>query len=112
MKMMSLWGLGLALLVVTANQVHASVCPEVISALSPCHDFLVGSDQSPTSSCCVSAQNLNSGATDQPKRTHLCECFQQLIYILGIKVDKAKQLPTLCSIHNAVPVDPNVDCTK
>lgn len=95
-----------------ANRVHAMSCQEAIVKLAPCQPFLIWGEAKPTEPCCLSVKTVNDQAKTKEDRKALCECFKQAGPVMGVKPEKAKQLPDLCGIQVPVPIDPNVDCSK
>lgn len=88
-------------------------CQDAVTALLPCQSFLVGSGPAtPTAACCLGAQNVLKQATTIVVRKTLCECFKKAGTEMGVKPERAKQIPNLCKIDVPVPIDPNVDCSK
>jgi hypothetical protein len=88
-------------------------CKDAVTALLPCQSFLVGSGPTtPTAACCVGAQNVLKQAATSEVRKALCECFKKAGKEMGVKPERAKQIPDLCKIDVPVPIDPNVDCSK
>ncbi|XP_059440681.1 non-specific lipid-transfer protein A-like [Corylus avellana] len=88
-------------------------CMSALISLLPCQSFLVGSGPaSPTAACCLGAQNVLNQATTPESRKVLCECFKKAGKDMGVKPEKAKQIPDLCKIDVPVPIDPDVDCSK
>ncbi|XP_062161005.1 non-specific lipid-transfer protein-like [Alnus glutinosa] len=88
-------------------------CKDAVTALLPCQSFLVGSaPPPPTAACCVGAQNVLKQAATSEVRKALCECFKKVGKEMGVKPERAKQIPNLCKFNVPVPIDLNVDCSK
>jgi hypothetical protein len=90
-------------------------CKDAVTALLPCQSFLVSSSPlplPPTAACCVGAQNVFKQAVTSEVRKALCECFKKVGKEMGVKPERAKQIPILCKINVPVTIDPNVDCSK
>ncbi|KDP20686.1 hypothetical protein JCGZ_21157 [Jatropha curcas] len=109
--MMGLWSLVLAVLIVSAKPLLASLCQETMT-LMPCDPYLVGNDTSPNPPCCAAAQEVSREATTKEVRKRLCECFKLAIPTFGVNTAKAKRLPQLCNVDFPVPIGPDVDCSK
>ncbi|MBA0757379.1 hypothetical protein Gotri_020482, partial [Gossypium trilobum] len=56
--------------------------------------------------CCSEVANINAAATTPAIRRDLCRCFKKAGHGAGVVSDKAKQLPRLCDVRVAVPIDP------
>ncbi|XVF71506.1 hypothetical protein PTKIN_Ptkin12aG0043300 [Pterospermum kingtungense] len=114
-KFMSLsWSLGvfvlIMMLVSKSKPVDAISCPEALISLQPCLPFLKGAASSPAIVCCEGVANVNAAASSTSARRDLCKCFKQTVPVVGVKPDRAKQLPQLCAVNVPVPIDPSVDC--
>ncbi|CAK9181701.1 unnamed protein product [Ilex paraguariensis] len=97
---------------VIAGPVNAIPCQNALVKLLPCEPFLVGSAESVSVPCCQSVEALNQIATSKPERQSLCECFKKAAPAMGVKVDRAKELPDLCKVQVPVAIDPNINCNK
>ncbi|GMP73340.1 hypothetical protein CsSME_00031119 [Camellia sinensis var. sinensis] len=101
-------GLVMVVLAVIASSmtVNAAItCQEAITKMLPCQQYLVG-NSGITVPCCQGVQALNQMATSITDRQTVCRCFKQVGPSLGVKVDKAKQLPSLCKIDiHGIPID-------
>ncbi|KAM7525264.1 hypothetical protein LguiA_015166 [Lonicera macranthoides] len=84
-------------------------CTEAITRLLPCETYLTGFSDI-TVPCCEAAASLNQQATTKDDRKALCQCFEKAGPGLGVKDDRAKQLPQLCNINVPVPIDLSVNC--
>ncbi|KAM7502591.1 hypothetical protein LguiB_001495 [Lonicera macranthoides] len=106
----SILGLAMIILALTGRPANAVIsCTEAITRLLPCEPYLVGfSDISVP--CCEAAASLNQQASTKDDRKALCQCFKETGPGLGVKEDRAKQLPQLCNINVPVPIDLNVNC--
>ncbi|WCJ37332.1 hypothetical protein M5689_018480 [Euphorbia peplus] len=109
MKMIGLWVLFGLMMV---KNVKAISCGEAIAALSPCNSYLAGNDELPSPICCMSVLKINEQATTTQVRKDLCVCFEEVAPKVGVKTDKAKDLPNLCHVQVPVPIDPTIDCSK
>ncbi|MFQ6658984.1 hypothetical protein Gotur_028055 [Gossypium turneri] len=75
------------------------------------HAFIVKKGVStPISQCWSIVANINAAATTPAFRRDLCRCFKKAGHGAGVISDKAKQLPRLCDVRVAVPIDPTVNC--
>lgn len=84
-------------------------CTEAITRLLACEAYLTGFSDI-TVPCCEAAASLNHDATTTDDRKALCKCFEKSGPGLGVKEDRAKQLPQLCNINIPVPIDLSVNC--
>ncbi|EEF37792.1 Nonspecific lipid-transfer protein precursor, putative [Ricinus communis] len=113
MILMGMWAMLLVLLMMSnAMSVHGISCTEAVAAMNPCLPFLIGAQASPVAPCCLAVQNVNQEASTKEIRRELCDCFKKAGPALGVKPDKAKQLPDLCHVQVPVPIDPTIDCSK
>ncbi|WCJ37331.1 Non-specific lipid-transfer protein 1 [Euphorbia peplus] len=107
MKMVVLWVMfGLMMM----KNVNAITCGEAIATLSSCNSYLAGNDPAPSPTCCLAVQKVNQQATTPQIRKNLCVCFEEVAPKVGVKTDKAKNLPNLCHVKVPVPIDPTIDC--
>ncbi|KAL6992862.1 hypothetical protein U1Q18_010982, partial [Sarracenia purpurea var. burkii] len=111
MGSLSKWWVGLVVLALVASPGQAISCQDAEVKLFPCLSFLVGKGDGVTVPCCDGAQALNRLAASKPDRQAVCGCFKRLAPSLGVKADRAKQIPTLCKIDVGVPIDFSVDCS-
>ncbi|KAF3451790.1 hypothetical protein FNV43_RR07886 [Rhamnella rubrinervis] len=89
-------------------------CQQAAIDLLPCQPFLTaraGADK-PTVPCCVGVKTVFQQANTTQNRRDLCECFKRGAAQIGVKPERAKQIPDLCSIAIKIPIDPSVDCSK
>ncbi|CAL5411853.1 unnamed protein product [Camellia sinensis] len=102
--------LGLVMVVLAAiassMTINAAItCQEAITKMLPCQQYLVG-NSGITVPCCQGVQALNQMVASITDRQTVCRCFKQVGPSLGVKVDKAKQLPSLCEIDiHGIPID-------
>ncbi|MBA0604579.1 hypothetical protein Godav_017230 [Gossypium davidsonii] len=68
------------------------------------------SKRQPQEECCSAVANINAAATTPAIRRDLCRCFKKAGHGACVVSDKAKQLPRLCDVRVAVPIDPTVNC--
>ncbi|GAV64465.1 LTP_2 domain-containing protein [Cephalotus follicularis] len=107
------FGVLIAMLVLSANIVDAITCPEAITSLITCHPFLVGfGAPKPPPLCCQGVKSVSDRAQTTQDRRDLCVCFKQAFPKFGIHPDRAKVLPHLCGITTPVPIDTSVDCNR
>jgi hypothetical protein len=114
MKDWSVLAFGLAILVFNASPSDATItCNEAITYLFPCQPFLVGfGPGTPSSTCCMGAEDVFEQANTTKTRRVLCECFKQAATEIGVLPERAQLLPQFCKIHVSVPIDANVNCSK
>ncbi|KAH1131067.1 hypothetical protein J1N35_002445 [Gossypium stocksii] len=98
------------ILVAKPKSVDAITCQEALMSLIPCRPFLTGGASTPIPKCCSAVAYINAAATTPAIRRDLCRCFKKAGPGAGVVPDKAKQLPRLCGVRVAVPIDPTVNC--
>lgn len=107
----SLWFFGLTImtLVSKSKYVHAAItCQDAVTQLQPCLPFLTGEADSPVFLCCQNVAKINDAASTTEIRRNLCKCFKKIAPAIGVKPDRAKQLPQLCAVDVPVPIDRSV----
>ncbi|KAL1560124.1 non-specific lipid-transfer protein 1-like [Salvia divinorum] len=108
----TLWILALLLVATAISNANAVSCPQAISMLLPCQDYLVKHSAKLTVSCCQAANKLNDMVNSKVDLKDLCSCLKQAAASLHVIADRAKSLPGQCHIQVPVPLDPNVDCSR
>lgn len=114
MLVWSFLGLGLAILVLGSPPENDITCQQGLMDLLPCRPFLIaaaGADQ-PSPQCCLGVQTVFQAANTTQIRRALCVCFKNAAVQFGVNPARAKQIPTLCKIPLAIPIDPNIDCSR
>ncbi|XP_015878147.3 non-specific lipid-transfer protein AP10 [Ziziphus jujuba] len=110
----SILGLGLAIMVLGRSAPENDItCQQALTDLLPCTPFLkadAGADQ-PGVPCCLGVQTVFQAANTTQIRRDLCGCFKKAAVVLGVKPERAKQIPTLCNIALTIPIDPSIDCS-
>ncbi|KEH16901.1 Lipid transfer protein [Medicago truncatula] len=103
--------LGMLVTKFDARQIDDVSCTSALFLLLPCLPFLQGAGPAtPTSYCCVGANDLNQKADSTQSRRDVCNCLKPAASRFGVKFDRSTQLPKLCNITLNVPFDPSVDC--
>ncbi|XP_073057552.1 non-specific lipid-transfer protein A-like [Primulina eburnea] len=106
-------GVLLVLSVVVATMpglAQAVSCAEALEFLIPCQPFLTGIGDISVP-CCQGAQALSQASSTQADRRSVCLCLKQAaLSTVNLNMDRAKQLPQLCSVHVPVPVQLDVNC--
>ncbi|KAK9124722.1 hypothetical protein Sjap_014324 [Stephania japonica] len=102
-----------ATVVLLAPAAEAAVtCGQVVSALTPCLNYLRNGGNVPQP-CCSGVQSLFRAATNTADRQAACKCIKQAAAgVSGINPANAAALPVKCSISLPYPISPNVDCDK
>ncbi|XP_047939053.1 non-specific lipid-transfer protein 1-like [Salvia hispanica] len=108
----TVWILGLLLVASVASHANAVSCPQAVTMLIPCQDYLVNPSAKLTVPCCQAASKLNSLVHSRADIKDMCTCLTQAAAALHVIADRAKSLPDQCHIHVPVPLDPNTDCSR
>ncbi|XP_057811270.1 non-specific lipid-transfer protein 1-like [Salvia miltiorrhiza] len=103
------WIVGLVIVAWAANAVS---CPQAVTMLLPCRDYLVNPSAKLTVPCCEAASMLDGMVHSKSDIKVLCSCFKQAATALHVIVDRAKSIPQICHIQVPVPIDPHVDCNR
>ncbi|KAL1560240.1 non-specific lipid-transfer protein 1-like [Salvia divinorum] len=111
-RLSTLWIVGLLLVASATSHANAASCPQAITMLLPCQDYLVNLPAKLTVLCCQAASKLNSMVHSKADLKDLCVCLKQAAASLHVIADRAKSLPGQCHIQVPVPLDPNVDCSQ
>lgn len=101
------------MLILSATTARAELCQESLISLLPCMPYLMGSHPpTPSAYCCIGVQAVAKKAMTSEALKTLCVCFKNAANRLGVKDDRAEQLPNLCKINVPIPIKPDVDCNK
>ncbi|KAK8493043.1 hypothetical protein V6N12_017025 [Hibiscus sabdariffa] len=95
------------------NDVSRFSCGDVTNLLSPCWSFLKG-DASPSSDCCIGAENIVDLTNSKNDEQKLCECLKAELPNIG-KYDPQRlpQLDQKCELDFYFPpVTGTYDCSK
>lgn len=86
-------------------------CPQVITTLMPCLNYLKKGGAIPVT-CCDGVKKLANSAKTQPDRQAACVCLKPAAKSYGINYDLANKLPASCGIDYQINLSPDIDCTR
>ncbi|KAG9443611.1 hypothetical protein H6P81_014951 [Aristolochia fimbriata] len=90
----------------------AMTCNRVVSALTPCIDFLRFGGE-PSSLCCTGLQGLNSAASTTADRQTVCSCIKRAADgVTGLVYENVVSLPSDCGLKVTYQISPSADCSK
>ncbi|XP_021911034.1 non-specific lipid-transfer protein 3-like [Carica papaya] len=88
-------------------------CGEALAALMPCRSFLVGEGpDKPSAPCCAAVQTVYKMAGSTKDRRDLCTCFVKAAPSIGVKPERAEELPHDCGITLPFPIVPDINCSS
>ncbi|XP_031264574.1 non-specific lipid-transfer protein-like [Pistacia vera] len=101
-------------MMVSAKMAYALDCKEVINDLSPCEDYLFGSADKPSSSCCSGVKSLNNAASTKALRQEACNCMKSFAesYPSKINVNNAVSLAKKCEVKLPFTISTSTNCAS
>lgn len=107
-------GFGLLILMASMVSVNAAVdCAKALATLTPCRPFLLGEGpDKPCTLCCMAVQLVYKMAGSTKDRRELCTCFVKAAHSIGVKPERAKELPHDCDISLPFPIVPDINCSR
>ncbi|KAF7844109.1 non-specific lipid-transfer protein-like [Senna tora] len=101
-----------------ANIQKSSIaCSDVVKEITPCLNYLRGSDGSnakPSEECCNGVKLLDDDAKSKQERIDVCNCAKQALSDIGnYDPSRIPQLPKDCGFDFTLPaIDKSTDCSK
>ncbi|KAK3227494.1 hypothetical protein Dsin_007356 [Dipteronia sinensis] len=91
---------------------HAITCGQVVSAISPCINYIRGIGPL-IPACCNGVRGLNEAARTTPDRQQACGCLKSNSAVIsGINYSLASGLPGKCGVSIPYTISPNTDCSR
>lgn len=104
------------LLLITISDSSDSLpsCDGIISELTPCISYLIGSQDNPSDTCCNGVRNVAKFSNSKSDRKAICQCLKN--YALshsGIDFSLVSTLPGKCQVNVKLPpISITFDCDK
>eukprot|EP00258_Populus_trichocarpa_P045145 XP_024461164.1 non-specific lipid-transfer protein 13 [Populus trichocarpa] len=89
-------------------------CQVIFDNFPYCMDFLIGSNDWPSSQCCQRVYDFNALAEHGMGPRAICECIEIIIRTIPMKLraDRISDLPVRCNTHLSFPISEYMDCSS
>nr|AZZ09239.1 lipid transfer protein 4 [Tanacetum parthenium] len=100
------------LLALSASEVEAITCGQVVSAVAPCLGYLRNGG-APSPSCCNGVKGLRNNARTTGDRKTVCNCLKSASSSYrGVSGSYAASLPGKCGVNLPYKISPSTDCNR
>ncbi|XP_014491944.1 non-specific lipid-transfer protein 1 isoform X2 [Vigna radiata var. radiata] len=101
----------MCMVLVTTPFTHSTTCSEVVSAISPCLNYLRGPGGVPPAKCCGGVRSLNRAARTTADRRTACNCLKSSAdSISGLNFNTAASLPGRCRVRIPYQISRSTNC--
>ncbi|TLO70655.1 hypothetical protein FEG37_18550 [Acinetobacter baumannii] len=100
------------LLALSAPEVEAVTCGQVVSAVAPCLGYLRNGG-APPPVCCNGIRGLRNQARTTADRKTICNCLKSASSSYrGVSGNYAASLPGKCGVNLPYKISPSTDCNR
>nr|GEY97505.1 non-specific lipid-transfer protein-like [Tanacetum cinerariifolium] len=112
MKLLCVMVMMVVLLALSAPEVEAVTCGQVVGAVAPCLGYLRNGG-SPPPTCCNGVRGLRNQARTTGDRKTICNCLKSASSSYrGVSGNYAASLPGKCGINFPYKISPSTDCNR
>ncbi|XP_073148257.1 non-specific lipid-transfer protein 1-like [Henckelia pumila] len=103
-----------ALIVPAPPTAEAAIpCNSVLTALSPCLNFVVVGGSVPPAECCYGVRSVYNAAAAKEDRQAVCSCLKSVASSAPPSmIINAAEIPGKCGVSISFAISPSTDCSK
>lgn len=92
---------------------QAVTCPQVVSSIAPCLNYLRGREANPNALCCGGVRAVKGMCQTTADKRTACSCLQRAAAgETDLKDAAAQSLGPKCNVPLDVPISKTVDCSR
>ena len=87
-------------------------CNSLVLSLAPCVSYVIGSETSPSTSCCSGVESFQQ-QTQNPRANHIagCNCIKNEISSISSQyIARLATLPSTCGVSLGYTISSNINC--